>query len=170
MKKMVRMTRPHFAIPMHRMGRMRRASCPLVFSVLPPLPLLLLLTMGVVGCGVSGPGGRNGSGASSSQQGTLFGTVIASPTCPVERASDPCAPKRVAHRAVRIETPSGALVTTVTTDGQGQFSATLVPGTYVVRVTIVPGQLGMRQITPGRVTVVAGQTTSLTLTLDTGIR
>jgi hypothetical protein len=43
-------------------------------------------------------------------------------------------------------------------------------GPYVVHVVIVRGQLGLRQLSPANVTVRAGKTISVTITLDTGIR
>jgi hypothetical protein len=129
------------------------------------LPLLALLAIAAIGCGVSGAGGT-----SASTQGTLVGKVVAAPTCPVERAEQPCQPVPVAHREVRIQTPGGTVVARVTTDAQGRFSATLAPGAYVVRVAIVRGQVGLRQLSPGDVTVRAGETTSVTIMLDTGIR
>ncbi len=61
-------------------------------------------------------------------QGTLHGTVVAGPTCPVERAEDPCPPKPVPGRAVVIASPAGKVVATVTTDGQGHFQVLLAPG------------------------------------------
>jgi hypothetical protein len=76
----------------------------------------------------------------------------------------------VPDRQVRIETPNGTIVTTATTDVQGHFSVDLAPGHYLVRVPIVPGQIGLRQVTPGDVSIVAGRTTSVTIELDTGIR
>lgn len=64
----------------------------------------------------------------------------------------------------------GRVVTSTTTDDQGRFNLSLDPGSYVVRVAIVQGQVGMRQISSGDVTIVARQSTSVTIELDTGIR
>jgi hypothetical protein len=108
--------------------------------------------------------------AASGPQGTLAGDVVASPTCPVQQAENPCPPKPVADRQVMIETPSGAVAAKAMTDAQGHFRVTLAPGAYTVKVAIVPGLVGMRQDTPANVTVVDGRTTSVTITLDTGIR
>jgi hypothetical protein len=108
--------------------------------------------------------------AASGPQGTLAGDVVASPTCPVQQAENPCPPKPVADRQVVIETPSGAVAAKATTDAQGHFTVTLAPGSYTVKVAIVPGLIGMRQDTPANVTVVDGRATSVTITLDTGIR
>jgi hypothetical protein len=140
-------------------------SCERRACGVPMLLLFMLLAFAAAGCGVSGAGGTP-----TSTQGTLSGKVIARPTCPVERADQPCQPAPIAHRAVSIERPDGTVVATVTTDAQGQFSATLDPGSYVVHVAIVRGQPGLRQLTPGDVTILAGKTTPVTITLDTGIR
>ena len=106
----------------------------------------------------------------SGPQGALSVDVVAGPTCPVEQAEDPCPPAKVTDRSVTISTPAGAVVATVTTDAKGHFTIVLAPGDYVIQVAIVPGAPGMRQDSPGNVTVVAGQTTTVEITLDTGIR
>jgi hypothetical protein len=108
--------------------------------------------------------------AASGPQGTLAGDVVASPTCPVEQAENPCPPKPVADRQVMIEMPTGAVAAKATTDAQGHFTVTLAPGAYTVKVAIIPGLVGMRQDTPANVTIADGRTTSVTITLDTGIR
>lgn len=123
--------------------------------------LAIALTLALTACTPILPGGP---------QGTLVGDVVAGPTCPVERVGNPCPPRPVPNRQVRIESPTGDVVTTVTTDARGHFSVHLAPGHYVVRVAIIPGQVGLRQVTPGDVTIVAGQITSITIELDTGIR
>jgi hypothetical protein len=76
----------------------------------------------------------------------------------------------VPNREVQILTTSGTVAATTTTDSHGHFSLTIAPGAYVVQVAIVRGQIGMRQTTPGNVSVVSGQTTTITIMLDTGIR
>jgi Carboxypeptidase regulatory-like domain len=103
-------------------------------------------------------------------QGTLHGTVVAGPTCPVERAEDPCPPKPVPGREVEITSPAGEVVATVTTDGQGHFQVVLAPGTYTVFVVGTAGALGSGRAGRVQATVRAGQTTAVTIALDTGIR
>jgi hypothetical protein len=111
-----------------------------------------------------------GCGLSNGQQGMINGDVVAGPTCPVEQAGRPCPPQPVADRQVMIETPGGATAATTTTDASGRFSVAVAPGSYVLQVQIVPGQIGMWQVTPGAVTVTANHTTTIHLVLDTGIR
>jgi hypothetical protein len=76
----------------------------------------------------------------------------------------------VTGREVTIATPSGATIATTTTDAKGHFSVAVPPGSYVVHVKIEPGTIGMRQETPGDVTVTANQTSTVHIELDTGIR
>ena len=111
-----------------------------------------------------------GQSASVAGQGTLTGDVEASPTCPVEQVGKPCPPAPVPNREVQILDASGTVAATTTTDIHGHFSLTIAPGAYVVKVAIVSGQIGMRQTTPGNVTVASGQTATITIVLDTGIR
>ena len=146
-----------FALP-----RAGRNALPLSLGLTAALVMLLALAA----CGVSGPSG----GGSSAGQGTLVGDVSAGPTCPVQSTDHPCPPKPVANARVTIETPSGsAVVATATTDAQGHFSVSLPPGDY--RVRIEPGNGGLpRQDQPTNVTIHAGETTSVKIELDTGIR
>ena len=103
-------------------------------------------------------------------RGTLHGTVVAGPTCPVERAEDPCPPKPVPGREVKIASQAGKVVATVTTDGQGHFQVVLAPGNYTVFVVGTAQALGSGRAATVQATVRARQTTSVTIALDTGIR
>jgi hypothetical protein len=125
---------------------------------------LLVVSLGVLlaACGLS-----SGPGAG---QGTLTGDVQASPTCPVEHVGQTCPPAPVPNRQVQILDGSGSVVAKTTTDKTGHFSVYLAAGAYVVKVAIVQGQVGILQISPGNVTIVAGQTTTVTIEMDTGIR
>ncbi len=124
---------------------------------------LFVLGVALAACGVTtGPG--------TSVTGTIAGDVVAGPTCPVEQVENPCPPKAVTDRQVNIDTTSGATTASTTTDANGRFSIAVPPGSYVVHVKIVQGQVGMRQITSGDVTVTANQTSTMHIELDTGIR
>jgi hypothetical protein len=125
------------------------------------LAFIVVFGLALAACGVSGPGGANG---------TLTGDVVAGPTCPVQKAGTTCQPKPVANRDVKILDSSGKVVATTKTDASGHFSVALAPGAYVIQVAIVAGQPGMRQTTPGNVTVTTGQTVNVKIELDTGIR
>ncbi len=122
--------------------------------------LAISLALALAACTQILPGGP---------QGTLVGDVVAGPACPVAKAGNPCVAP-VPNRRVTIETSAGVIAATATTDAQGHFTVHLLPGHYVVHVAIIPGQVGLQQVTPGDVNIVAGQTTSITIELDTGIR
>lgn len=126
------------------------------------LGVAVLLAALLVGCGMSDVQGT--------AQGTLAGTVVASPGCPVEQMNNPCPPIKVANRQVTIKTSDGATAATTTTDADGHFSVSLAPGTYTVLVEIIPGQVGIGAPQLGLVTVTAGQTTTVQIVLDSGIR
>jgi carboxypeptidase family protein len=131
------------------------------------LPLGIAVALGA--CGQISPGGA---------MGTLTGDVVAGPTCPVEHIDNPCPPRPIANREVLIQVRTSAAtpantpqtVATTKTDTNGHFSVSVPPGDYTVRVAIIPGTIGMRQDMPSDVTVVAGQTAYIKITLDTGIR
>lgn len=124
---------------------------------------LLVMVIGgiLVGCGLSGPGAAHG---------TLTGDVVAGPTCPVERIGQSCPPAPVPNREIQILDTNGAVVATTKTDASGHFSVSLAPGAYVLHVTIVRGQIGLSQVTPGEVTIVEGKSVYIKIELDTGIR
>jgi hypothetical protein len=100
----------------------------------------------------------------------LAGDVVAGPTCPVERAEDPCPPKAVPNREVQILGPNNAVAATATTDTNGHFSVQLAPGMYRVIVPAKQGQVGLRQLQNVTATITAGQATTVKIELDTGIR
>jgi hypothetical protein len=134
------------------------------------------MALALAGCAsitVSGSGAAGTSAPTtgpSGTQGTLSGDVVAGPTCPVERAEDPCPPKAVPNREVEILGTNSAVVATAMTDSKGHFSVALAPGTYVVTVPIKQGLIGTRQMSDVKANVVAGQVTTVKVMLDTGIR
>ena len=145
--------------------------------------LAIGLALALASCAsITGAGAGNGAGAAgtsasgtgtpgmSGTQGMLAGDVVAGPTCPVERAEDPCPPQAVPNREVQILGANNSVVAKVTTDGKGRFTVALAPGTYTVTVPIQQGQIGMRQVSDVKVTITAGQTATVKIELDTGIR
>lgn len=104
--------------------------------------------------------------------GTLSVTAVAGPVCPVEQdPPDPaCAPRSVAGARVFVQPGDGRdiLVAQGATDADGVFELELPTGDYIVIGGEVEGLMGLPE--PVTVAVVAGQTTTVTLTYDTGIR
>jgi hypothetical protein len=110
--------------------------------------------------------GTGSSGGSSAATGELRLRVSAGPTCPVETdPPDPaCAPRVVERAVVVLDGP-----THVTVDVRGGVATVDVPaGTYHVVAKPVPGLMGTPE--PTTVKVIAGATTPLQLSYDTGIR
>lgn len=92
-------------------------------------------------------------------------SVRRGPIAPISReGEDNTAP--VAGARVTV-TRGGLFVTTAGTDAGGEATLTLQPGSYVATVTECPGALAL----PGPAAfAVAGDTTSVRLKCDTGIR
>jgi hypothetical protein len=60
------------------------------------------------------------------------------------------------------------LITTLTPDAQGKFSATLPQGVYYIDMEHSP--VGSIVGVPKTVTIIVGQTTQIDISVDTGIR
>jgi hypothetical protein len=88
------------------------------------------------------------------------GSVVAGPTCPVERAGHPCPPHPVTDATVAADGHS------THTDGHGNFALKLLPGTYDVSVS----SRSVMRCTGQRVQVDEHRYTHVTLSCDTGIR
>ena len=146
--------------------------------LLAPLATLLVIGALLAGCTSVGGGGTTGT------TGVISGVVMAGPTCGAEPAGSPaaCGPKPVAGKTVNIisvsatatvtisQPPSGPVIASATTDSQGRFSVNVPPGSYVVVVAPPSSGFSMRQTNLPLVAVAAGQTASVTVELDTGIR
>jgi hypothetical protein len=129
-----------------------------------PVALALVLVLGVA-CGSGGAGG--GSGTGDGPMATIRGKVTSGPQCPVIVAGSPC-PDRPWTGTVEVRTPAGATVVSAETTADGSFSVAVAPGTYDV-VALTQG-MGPASSKPTRVSASAGATTSVRLTVDTGIR
>lgn len=126
--------------------------------------LLALFCLFTSNCGFKSTEGS----AHMSIEGTLHGTVTVSPVCPVETLDDICRPRPLANKQVQIKASDGKSIT-MTTDQQGTFTIQLPPGRYLIEVQSV--SYPMRQRAPlTAVSVVAGQTSEISIPIDTGIR
>ena len=108
-----------------------------------------------------------GSGGST---GTLAGNVTIGPLCPVE----PCTvtPDRLtaayAARTIVVSMPGGVVVAQAVPDPYTGFSFVLKPGTYIV--DIKHQGIDRSPELPKTVTIRAGETIRLDISIDTGIR
>lgn len=103
-------------------------------------------------------------GSSTVALDPIVGTVVAGPSCPVERVRIPCPPRAVVAGAVAL-LRAGTVVQTTHTDATGHFRFDASPGAYELQATNVGGY----RSTVARAVVVSAST-AVVLTLDSGIR
>ena len=94
------------------------------------------------------------------------GTVLAGPTCPVERAGNPCPDKPIVAD-VRIVRGDGSTAATTRTGADGRFSVAVAPSRYMVQAT---SSLAFSGCKPVDVTVPQGAYATADVSCDTGIR
>lgn len=70
----------------------------------------------------------------ASTRAILVGHVTSSPSCPVERADQPCPPRPVAGNVQALR--SGRIVASAATDASGRYELSLAPATYDLRVDV----------------------------------
>jgi hypothetical protein len=124
----------------------------------PRLALALALVAMPAACGEDDP---------SSTTGTIRGTVLAGPTCPVEQLGQQCAPKPVAGR-VDVLRGGATIVATTTIAADGTYTLEVPAGPVTVRVDVGGGPFPTCPDTG--VTVIAGEVVVADVACDTGIR
>ncbi len=98
----------------------------------------------------------------------ISGTASLGPTCPVERMPpDPACAYKPYQGSFYVRTESGKLVATLSTRSDGSFKLNLDPGTYII--TLASTSV-MPRLSPTTVIVEKGKSTTVALTLDSGIR
>ena len=120
-------------------------------------------------------GNQNETAARSASEveGTLSGTITIGPICPVETfPPDPrCAPSAEAYAARKVFVYSAdrlELIATLVPDSEGKFSGKLAEGSYVIDVQRDP--IGGVTGAPAVVNVNSGETVTIQIDIDTGIR
>ncbi|MDQ1748573.1 MAG: hypothetical protein QOD07_2836 [Frankiaceae bacterium] len=92
--------------------------------------------------------------------------MLSAPSCPVERAGSPCPPRTVPGAEVTAVRNSKT-VARVRADDRGRFSVRLAAGAYTIVARDVGG---IGSTASAAVTVTAGETADVTVTVDSGIR
>ncbi len=113
--------------------------------------------------------GSSGGGSFAEYTSGIKGTVLAGPTCPVERnPPDPaCADRPIATNIVIYRSSDSVHPLLVTrSDEQGKFEASLPPGRYIVR----GGEAVLPRCTDTSATVGPTGYTTVAVSCDTGIR
>lgn len=103
--------------------------------------------------------------------GTLSGQVSIGPICPVEREGVVCtpSPEAYASREFIVLDSNQKEVTRFRADAMGSYSISILPGTYTV-VSAKTGMGYMSKDLPSTITIKSGQSTTLNIDIDTGIR
>ena len=96
----------------------------------------------------------------------IRGTVLAGPTCPVERAGNPCPDKPIVAD-VRVVRADGSVAAATRSGTDGRYSVAVAPGRYTVQATSSSAFSGCR---PVDVTVSQGAYATADVSCDTGIR
>ena len=127
--------------------------------------VVILMMVCVVACGPS-------PAATGGETGTLEVSVVAGPICPVEtQEPDPaCEPTPVAGAQLVVSPGDGTEIVLAqgTSDADGFAAFELAPGAYLLTGADVPGLFSVPD--PAVVEILAGETASVTLVYDTGIR
>jgi hypothetical protein len=100
------------------------------------------------------------------EQSGVEGRVTAGPTCPVQRADQPC-PDQPVETTVRLLRKDGSVAATGKSDADGSFRLGVAPGNYRL-VADWPSRAG--GCAPVDVTVEQGRFTHADVSCDTGIR
>jgi hypothetical protein len=111
--------------------------------------------------------GDSSTTSTSSAGSGVDGTVNASPTCPVERADEPCPPRPV-QTQVRVVRADGSVAAKANSDVAGRFRVEVSPGRYRLEADYPSGPGS--GCTPVDVVVEAGNFTHADIDCDTGIR
>ena len=131
----------------------------------------ILSTLLMVACADSRMATPTATTTRTSEVGILQGKVTIGPICPVESKDHPCEPPPslfTSHKLV-ILNEKGEQVVQVAISGTGDYKTELNAGTYSVDFT--PRDIGLPgAFHPLDVEVTAGQTTTLDIHIDTGIR
>lgn len=134
---------------------------PSVVKRVPVLTVLLSLTL-LAGCA------RGSSAGSDEPLGTIDGSVVLAPTCPVETAESPCPGRPLAGVPVRVVDADGNELASAVSGDDGAFTIDVAPGSYLLTASIEEDPA--RSVKPVRVEVRAGEVVRADVLVDSGIR
>jgi hypothetical protein len=123
--------------------------------------VLLSLTV-LAGCA------RGSSEGSDERLGTIRGSVLLAPTCPVESTESPCPGRPLAGVPVRVVDADGNVRASAVSGDDGAFTIDVVPGSYLLTASIE--QDPAQSVAPVRVVARAGEVVHADVLVDSGIR
>ncbi|HEY8116688.1 MAG TPA: carboxypeptidase-like regulatory domain-containing protein [Actinomycetota bacterium] len=126
------------------------------------LVLTVLLSLTLAGCA------RGSSEGSDEELGTIIGSVLLAPTCPVETAESPCPGRPLAGVPVRVVDADGNVRASAVSGDEGAFTIDVAPGSYLLTASIEEDPTG--SVKPVRVEVRSGEVVHADVLVDSGIR
>jgi Carboxypeptidase regulatory-like domain len=111
---------------------------------------------------------RGSSEGSDEPLGTIRGSVLLAPTCPVETAESPCPGRPLAGVPVRVVDADGDVRGSAVSGDDGSFTIDVAPGSYLLIASIEEDPA--RSVKPVRVEVRAGEVVHADVRVDSGIR
>jgi hypothetical protein len=123
--------------------------------------VLLSLTL-LAGCA------RGSSEGSDERLGTIRGSVLLAPMCPVESSESPCPGRPLAGVTVRVVDADGNVRASAVSDDDGAFTIDVAPGSFLLTASIEEDSA--RSVGPVRVAVGAGEVVHADVLVDSGIR
>jgi Carboxypeptidase regulatory-like domain len=111
---------------------------------------------------------RGSSEGSQERLGTIRGSVLLAPTCPVETIESPCPGRPLARVPVRVVDADGDVRASAVSDDDGAFTVDVAPGSYLLTASIEEDRA--RSVKPVRVVVGAGEVEHADVVVDSGIR
>jgi hypothetical protein len=126
------------------------------------LVISVLLSLTLAGCA------RGSSEGSDEGLGTIGGSVLLAPTCPVETVESPCPPRPLAGVPVRVVDADGNVFASAVSGDEGAFTIDVAPGSYLLTASIEEDPA--RSVKPVRVEVRAGEVVHADVLVDSGIR
>jgi acyl-coenzyme A synthetase/AMP-(fatty) acid ligase len=127
----------------------------------PVVTVVLMLTL-LAGCA------RGSSEGSDVPLGTINGSVVLAPTCPVETIESPCPGRPLAGVPVRLVDAEGNELARAVSGDDGAFTIDVAPGSYLLTASIEEDPA--RFVKPVRVEVRAGEVVHADVLVDSGIR
>jgi hypothetical protein len=111
---------------------------------------------------------KNGGAGSDGDLGTIRGSVLLGPTCPVESIASPCPEQPLSGIEVRALDDQGDVAASALSGDDGTFVIDVQAGTYTLMASIEDDPA--RSAKPTNVHVVSGETVHADVLVDSGIR